>query len=107
MVEDPPGWRTVNWADAGCAVEELAAGFLSIGIRPGDRVAILGRTRLEWTLTDFALLGIGAIVVPVYPAAAPADRAHGVRRGFSAAPASKSATPGPRSGDPARGFGAV
>ena len=37
----------------------------------------------------------------------PADRANGVRRGFYAAPASKSATPGPRSGDPARGFGAV
>jgi long-chain acyl-CoA synthetase len=76
MVEEAGRWRSVGWQEAGRRVEELAAGFLVLGVRPGDRVAILGRTRLEWTLADFALISTGAIVVPVYPAATPADRAH-------------------------------
>jgi long-chain acyl-CoA synthetase len=60
-------WREVGWAEARERVDELAAGFLAHGIEKGDRVAILGRTRLEWTLCDYALLSIGAVVVPIYP----------------------------------------
>lgn len=44
----------------------LAKGLLAQGIRFGDRVAIMSRTRYEWTLFDFALWTIGAQVVPVY-----------------------------------------
>jgi long-chain acyl-CoA synthetase len=76
MAEEAGRWRSVGWEEAGRRVEELAAGFLALGVRPGDRVAILGRTRLEWTLADFALISTGAVVVPVYQAATPADRAH-------------------------------
>ena len=76
MVEEAGRWRSVGWEEAGRRVEELAAGFLAFGIRPGDRVAILGRSRLEWTLADFALISTGAVVVPVYQAATPADRTH-------------------------------
>ncbi len=76
MVEAGGRWSGVPWEEAGRRVDELAAGFLALGVRPGDRVAILGRTRLEWVLTDFALIAIGAVVVPVYPAATPADRRH-------------------------------
>ena len=39
------------------------------GIEPGDRVALLSRTRYEWTLVDFALLAAGAVVVPLYDGA--------------------------------------
>jgi long-chain acyl-CoA synthetase len=60
-------WSEVSWESAGRAVEELAAGFLSLGIAKGDRVAVLSRTRLEWTLSDWALISIGALVVPIYP----------------------------------------
>ncbi len=45
----------------------LAKGLLASGIRFGDRVAIMSRTRYEWTLFDFALWSVGAQVVPVYP----------------------------------------
>ena len=76
MVEEAERWRSVSWQEAGQRVEELAAGFLALGVRPGDPVAILGRTRLEWTLADFALISIGAVVVPIYQAATPAERAH-------------------------------
>ena len=45
----------------------MAKGLLAEGIRFGDRVAIMSRTRYEWTLFDFALWSIGAQSVPVYP----------------------------------------
>ncbi|MFJ9209725.1 AMP-dependent synthetase/ligase [Streptomyces sp. NPDC102264] len=45
----------------------LAKGLLAHGVRFGDRVAIMSRTRYEWTLFDFALWTVGAQSVPVYP----------------------------------------
>src|ERR1043166_9652422 len=45
----------------------LASALLRSGIRAGDRVAILAENRLEWALTDFAIMGLRAIAVPVYP----------------------------------------
>ncbi|MEE1753973.1 AMP-dependent synthetase/ligase [Streptomyces sp. SP18CS02] len=45
----------------------LAKGLLANGVRFGDRVAIMSRTRYEWTLFDFALWTVGAQPVPVYP----------------------------------------
>ncbi|MGW4897943.1 AMP-dependent synthetase/ligase [Kitasatospora sp. NPDC004240] len=49
----------------------LAKGLLTRGVRYGDRVALMSRTRYEWTLFDYALWSVGAIPVPVYPTAAP------------------------------------
>ncbi|MEV6593751.1 AMP-dependent synthetase/ligase [Streptomyces acidicola] len=60
-------WRDVTSAGFRDEVLALAKGLLSQGIRFGDRVAIMCRTRYEWTLFDFALWSIGAQVVPVYP----------------------------------------
>ncbi|MFE9022503.1 AMP-dependent synthetase/ligase [Streptomyces sp. NPDC007808] len=60
-------WRDVTSAEFRDEVLALAKGLLARGIRFGDRVAIMSRTRYEWTLFDFALWSIGAQVVPVYP----------------------------------------
>ncbi|MEU3412463.1 AMP-dependent synthetase/ligase [Streptomyces sp. NPDC006658] len=60
-------WRDVTAAEFRDEVMALAKGLLAEGIRFGDRVAIMSRTRYEWTLFDFALWTIGAQVVPVYP----------------------------------------
>ncbi|GAA3210621.1 AMP-dependent synthetase/ligase [Streptomyces thermocoprophilus] len=60
-------WRDVTSAEFRDEVLALAKGLLANGIRFGDRVAIMSRTRYEWTLFDFALWTIGAQVVPVYP----------------------------------------
>lgn len=60
-------WRDVTAAEFRDEVLALAKGLLARGIRFGDRVAIVSRTRYEWTLFDFALWTIGAQVVPVYP----------------------------------------
>ncbi|MEH0548162.1 AMP-dependent synthetase/ligase [Streptomyces sp. B21-105] len=60
-------WRDVTSAEFRDEVLALAKGLLAGGIRFGDRVAIMSRTRYEWTLFDYALWTIGAQVVPVYP----------------------------------------
>ena len=67
LVEEGGAWREVGWAEAGSLVDEVAAGLLALGIGAGDRVAILSRTRFEWALCDWALISIGALVVPIYP----------------------------------------
>ncbi|WP_454319546.1 AMP-dependent synthetase/ligase [Streptomyces phaeoluteigriseus] len=59
-------WRDVTSAEFRDEVLALAKGLLAQGIRFGDRVAIMSRTRYEWTLFDFALWTVGAQVVPVY-----------------------------------------
>lgn len=63
---DGAGWRDVSAAEFDQQVRALAKGFLAAGIEIGDRVALLSRTRYEWTLTDFALWTVGAVPVPVY-----------------------------------------
>ncbi|MBN0044463.1 AMP-binding protein [Streptomyces actuosus] len=60
-------WRDVTAVEFRDEVLALAKGLLASGIRFGDRVALMSRTRYEWTLFDFALWTIGAQVVPVYP----------------------------------------
>ncbi len=59
-------WRDVSAADFTEQVRGLAKGFIAAGVEIGDRVAIMSRTRFEWTLTDFALWTAGAVPVPVY-----------------------------------------
>ena len=44
----------------------LAKGLIAAGIEAGDRVAVMSKTRYEWTLADFAVLTVGAVVVPIY-----------------------------------------
>ena len=52
-------------------VRHIAAGLHSLGVRRGDRVAILSESRPEWTLTDAACMFAGAIDVPIYPTLSP------------------------------------
>ena len=67
LAEEDGTWREVSWSEAGRAVHELANGLLARGINKGDAFGILARTRLEWTLFDFALAHVGWITAPVYP----------------------------------------
>ncbi len=48
------------------AVERLALAWRSMGLERGDRVAILSENRPEWLLTDYAVLGVGGVPVPIY-----------------------------------------
>lgn len=64
-------WVTVTAAAFRDEVRALAKGLLAEGIRFDDRVAVMARTRYEWTLFSYALWTIGAQVVPVYPTSSP------------------------------------
>ncbi|MFJ4965169.1 AMP-dependent synthetase/ligase [Streptomyces sp. NPDC088729] len=60
-------WRDVTAGVFRDEVLALARGLIAHGVRFGDRVALMSRTRYEWTLFDFALWAVGAQSVPVYP----------------------------------------
>ncbi|MFE0763131.1 AMP-dependent synthetase/ligase [Streptomyces smyrnaeus] len=60
-------WQDVPAARFRDEVVAVAKGLLTQGVRFGDRVALMSRTRYEWTLLDFALWAVGAQPVPVYP----------------------------------------
>jgi len=60
------GWRDVTVGEFRAEVSSLALGLIAAGIAPGDRVALMSRTRYEWTLADYAAWAAGAVTVPVY-----------------------------------------
>ena len=60
------GWEDVTSAAFLAEVTRLAKGLVAAGVRPGDRVGLMSKTRYEWTLTDFAIWFTGAVTVPVY-----------------------------------------
>jgi long-chain acyl-CoA synthetase len=59
-------WSDVTAAEFAEQVLAVANGLLAAGVDAGDRVALMSKTRYEWTLFDFAILSLGAIVVPIY-----------------------------------------
>ncbi|MET7620664.1 AMP-dependent synthetase/ligase [Streptomyces sp. NPDC005408] len=63
----PGTWEPVSAQELRDEVMAVAKGFLASGIRFGDRVALMSRTRYEWTVLAYALWSIGAEVVPIYP----------------------------------------
>jgi fatty-acyl-CoA synthase len=57
-----------NWRQFADEVDVLAAGFLALGIKAGDRVGIWSPNRMEWLLTQFATARIGVVLVNINPA---------------------------------------
>ncbi|MFI0234754.1 AMP-dependent synthetase/ligase [Streptomyces sp. NPDC017086] len=64
------GWEEVTAAGLRDEVVALARGLIDAGIAPGHRVALMARTRYEWTVLAHAVWTVGAELVPVHPAAA-------------------------------------
>ena len=61
------GWTSVTWQQVGDRVELIAAGLISLGINPEERVALASGTRYEWVVADFGILAAGAATTTVYP----------------------------------------
>jgi long-chain acyl-CoA synthetase len=59
-------WRATTFRQADTAAREIAAGFIALGLLPGDRVCLLAQTRLEWVLCDLGILLAGGVTVPIY-----------------------------------------
>ncbi|MFD1535905.1 AMP-dependent synthetase/ligase [Nonomuraea guangzhouensis] len=64
------GWPAVTAAEFRDQVVELAKGLIAAGVEHGDRVALMSRTRYEWTLIDYAIWSVGAVTVPIYETSA-------------------------------------
>ncbi len=67
----PGGWRDVTASQFQAEVVATAQGLLAAGVRAGDRVGLVSRTRYEWTVVDYAIWWAGAVTVPVYASSAP------------------------------------
>jgi long-chain acyl-CoA synthetase len=61
-----PGWTPISSAEIYRNVIGVSRALQSWGVGKGDRVAILSENRPEWTITDFAVLSLGAVTVPIY-----------------------------------------
>jgi long-chain acyl-CoA synthetase len=59
-------WQDVTAGQFRGEVSAVAKGLIAAGLQPGDRVAVMSRTRYEWTLADYAIWAAGAVAVPVY-----------------------------------------
>jgi long-chain acyl-CoA synthetase len=59
-------YRPKSWAEAARDVRHLAGGLKSLGIAPGERVALVAENRPEWVLADLAIMSAGAVTVPAY-----------------------------------------
>lgn len=69
-------WTTIRADDVLRRVRGIAKGFVAAGLEPGAHVAILCRTRMEWTLVDFAIWTAGLVSVPVYETSSPDQVRH-------------------------------
>ncbi|MGZ3665315.1 MAG: AMP-binding protein [Ktedonobacterales bacterium] len=64
-------WVSATWGENQRLVNRLIAGLDELGARYGDRIGILSNTRWEWLAADWAILGLGAITVTIYPSLTP------------------------------------
>jgi long-chain acyl-CoA synthetase len=73
MVSRPlgDGWQPVSAREFEEEIRATAKGLIASGIQLGDRVAIMARTRYEWTILDFAIWYAGGVVVPIYETSSP------------------------------------
>ena len=70
--KNPDGsWRNVAASEFLSEVKSLAKGLIAAGIKPGDAVALMSRTRYEWTMIDFAVWFAGGVLVPIYETSSP------------------------------------
>jgi long-chain acyl-CoA synthetase len=66
-IKDGDGWAPVTLSDFQHQVDGVAKGLIADGVAAGDAVGVMGSTRLEWAVADFAIMAAGGITVPVYP----------------------------------------
>ncbi|MCJ7486599.1 MAG: long-chain fatty acid--CoA ligase [Candidatus Aminicenantes bacterium] len=71
MVKKDGAWRPIATDEFETTVRRLSLGFQALGLKPGDRVALLSENRPEWVMADFAALTAGGVTVPIYASLLP------------------------------------
>ncbi len=66
-------WHQMSWDAYRRQADDMAAGLIGLGVKPGDRVAILAENRWEWMVADHAILSVGAVDVPIHAPSTPAQ----------------------------------
>jgi long-chain acyl-CoA synthetase len=66
-------WETTTWRQLADRVAAVGIGLRSLGVQPGDRVAVHADNCAEWPIADLAIQGIGAVTVGIYPTSSPDD----------------------------------
>ena len=64
-------YQSLSFSEVKSRVNIFAAGLLTLNAKKGDTVLLLSENRLEWAISDYAILSIGCITVPVYPTLLP------------------------------------
>jgi long-chain acyl-CoA synthetase len=67
------GWSDVTAREFHEQVVALAKGFMNAGVKAGDKIGFMCKTRYEWTLVDFAAWFAGAVLVPIYDTSSPSQ----------------------------------
>ena len=70
------GWVSLTWSQLQDRVAAEAFGLVEKGLRKGDRVALMGRTSIEWIVTDLAVLAAGGATTTIYPNSTASEVAH-------------------------------
>jgi long-chain acyl-CoA synthetase len=66
-------WKEMRWAELAALAEEAAWGLIALGAKPGEKVSLIGATRVEWTVADLGIAHAAAVSVPVYHSSIPDD----------------------------------
>ncbi len=66
-------WQDVAWSELARRARDVSDGLAALGIRPGDRIAVIGDTNLEWMLADLGILGVGAATTTIYQSNQPEE----------------------------------
>lgn len=78
-------WHHLSWNEVAKKIARLAEGLTALGIKTGDRVAILSENRPEWVIADIAIMALGAITVPLYTTYTTRDHLHALENSGSKA----------------------
>lgn len=66
-------WHSVSWPEYFQLSEKVGSALLSYGVTKGDKVAVLSNTCYKWPIVDSAILGIGALTIPIYQSYRPEE----------------------------------
>ena len=72
-------WKQITWAELATHARHVGMALATLGIVPGDRVAVLAETSPDWTYADLGILGARGVSVGIYPTSSPEQVAHILR----------------------------